>query len=253
MKTNNNRQDSFKLQPFDLGANRMAPGIYLFKVWAPRCQKVRLKLFRPEGDIVLDMDSGEDGYFSRQVSMVSEGMRYCYILDNGCERPDPAARSMPVSPHGPSEVVDPDSFAWTDRRWKGIHLPGQIFYEVHIGTFTAEGTFEAAIRRIPYLGKLGITCVEVMPVARFPGNRNWGYDGTGLYAVHPGYGGPQGLKEFVNACHQSGIAVCLDAVYNHLGPEGNYLREFGPYFTGRYQVPWGEAVNFDGWDCGPVR
>lgn len=252
-KSQNKNQRAIQLKQFDLGANRIGQGIYLFKVWAPRCAKVMLKLFGPTGVAIFGMDREEEGYFSVQVPLVEAGMRYSYVLDNGVERPDPAARSLPVSPHGPSEMVDPESFYWTDQKWKGIDLSGQIFYEVHVGTFTSEGTFAAIIKKVPYLKKLGITCLEIMPVARFPGERNWGYDGTGLYAVQPGYGGSQGLKELVNACHQNGIAVCLDVVYNHLGPEGNYLREFGPYFTGRYQVPWGEAVNFDGWDSDPVR
>ena len=169
-------------------------------------------------------------------------------------RPDPVSRFQPAGVHGPSEVVDPRAFVWTDREWKGRSLKELILYELHVGAFTAAGTFAAILPYLAYLKhELGITAVELMPVAEFPGQRNWGYDGTHLYAPHSAYGGPQGLKTLVNACHEIGLAVVLDVVYNHLGPEGNYLGEYGPYFTERYQTPWGQAVNFDGEDSREVR
>lgn len=238
---------------FDLGANRTGFELYLFKVWAPRCQHMKLKLFRGDRVDIFSMARDADGYFTSTVSGVKAGMRYCYVLDAGQERPDPVSRFLPDGLHKTTEIIDPDDFAWKDKAFKGIAQEGLIVYEAHIGTFTSEGTFEAAITKLPYLKKLGINCLEILPVAQFPGMRNWGYDGANLFAVQKSYGGPIGLKRLVDACHRSGIAVCLDVVYNHFGPEGNYLREFGPYFTNRYQVPWGEAVNFDGWDSDPVR
>lgn len=238
---------------FDLGANYKGRGICSFKVWAPLCGQVTLKLLSSCGDILLPMKKDEEGYFTAETGGVEPGMRYFYLLEQSRERPDPAARSLALGPHGPAEIVDPALFTWTDRDWQGIPLSRAVFYEVHTGTFTPEGTFASIRGKLGYLKSLGVNFLEIMPVARFPGERNWGYDGTGLYAVQPSYGGADGLKALVDACHREGIAVCLDVVYNHLGPEGNYLREFGPYFTSRYQVPWGEAVNFDGWGSTPVR
>jgi maltooligosyltrehalose trehalohydrolase len=188
--------------------------------------------------------TGED--FEGVVPDARPGDLYSLVVNEGKERPDPVSRSQPQGVHGPSQIVDPDSFVWSDRDWKGIPLRDYIFYEIHTGTFTPDGTFEGVISRIRSLKELGITAIELMPVAEFPGNRNWGYDGVDLYAPHSAYGGPLGLKKLVNACHHEGLAVVLDVVYNHLGPEGNYLAEFGPYFTDRYRTPWGEAINFDG-------
>ncbi|KKL07538.1 hypothetical protein LCGC14_2585020, partial [marine sediment metagenome] len=160
---------------------------------------------------------------------------------------------QPKGVHGPSEVVDQNAFGWEDGGWGNIPLEDYVFYELHVGTFTPEGTFEAAIEHIPYLRDLGVTAVELMPVSQFPGTRNWGYDCVYPFSVHEGYGGPEGLKRLVNAFHKEGLAVVLDVVYNHLGPEGNYLGSFGPYFTDRYQTPWGDAINFDGEGSGQVR
>jgi maltooligosyltrehalose trehalohydrolase len=168
-----------------------------------------------------------------------------YQLDGTIERPDPASRLQPEDVHGPSEVVDA-RFTWGESCWWGLPLREYIIYELHVGTFTPDGTFDAIIPHLPDLKALGITAVELMPVAQFPGTRNWGYDGVFPFAVQRSYGGPQGLKRLVDACHQLGLAVVLDVVYNHLGPEGNYLRDFGPYFTERYRTPWGAALNFDG-------
>jgi maltooligosyltrehalose trehalohydrolase len=193
------------------------------------------------------------GYFETDVPNVRTGNRYVYLLDGDKERPDPASRSQPDGVHGPSEVVDPRQFQWTDRHWHGLAREQLIIYELHVGTLTARGTFQAIIPNLEYLRDLGVTAIELMPVAQFPGTRNWGYDGVGLFAPQNSYGGPQGLKQLVNACHQHGIAVILDVVYNHVGPEGNYLADFGPYFTDRYRTPWGPAINYDGPDSDDVR
>jgi maltooligosyltrehalose trehalohydrolase len=164
------------------------------------------------------------------------------------------SRFQPEGVHGPSAIVDISGFSWTDQYWRGLPLRDLVVYELHVGTFTGEGTFTAVIPYLEYLrDEVGVTAIEVMPVAEFPGRRNWGYDGVHLYAPHSAYGGPAGLKTLVNACHEKGMAVVLDVVYNHLGPEGNYLAEYGPYFTDRYETPWGQAVNFDGKDSQEVR
>jgi maltooligosyltrehalose trehalohydrolase len=176
---------------------------------------------------------------------VEPGSLYLYRLNGMKERPDPASRFQPQGVHGPSQVSNP-YFPWEDRGWLGIPLQDHILYELHVATFTPEGTFESIVPHLDELRDLGITAVELMPVAQFPGDRNWGYDGAYPFAVQNSYGGPRGLKKLVNACHQQGLSIILDVVYNHLGPEGNYLRDFGPYFTDRYKTPWGEAINFDG-------
>jgi maltooligosyltrehalose trehalohydrolase len=180
------------------------------------------------------------------------GTLYLYQLRDGIERPDPASRSQPQGVHGPSKVVD-STFAWTDDRWVGIPLDRYIFYELHVGTFTPEGTFDAIVPHLEKLKTLGITAIELMPVGQFPGERNWGYDGVNIYAVQHSYGDAKSLKRLINACHEHGLAVVLDVVYNHMGPEGNYLNDFGPYFTERYHTPWGAALNFDGPHSDHVR
>ena len=192
------------------------------------------------------------GYHSVMAEDVEPGDRYVYRLDDQRERPDPASRFQPEGVHGPSQVVDPH-FPWEDDQWSGLPLQDYILYELHVGTFTPEGTFGAIIPHLDELRELGITAVELMPVAQFPGTRNWGYDAVYPFAVQNSYGGPEGLKRLVNACHGRGIAVVLDVVYNHLGPEGNYLWDFGPYFTDRYKTPWGSAINFDGPHSDSVR
>jgi maltooligosyltrehalose trehalohydrolase len=192
------------------------------------------------------------GYFSAAVEEITPGALYRYYLDGQTERPDPASRFQPQGVHGPSEVVDTD-FAWTDNGWFGIPLEQYVLYELHVGTYTPQGTFDAIIPRINELRDLGITAIELMPVAQFPGNRNWGYDGVYPFAVQNSYGGPAALKRLVDACHQHGMAVVLDVVYNHLGPEGNYLADFGPYFADLYRTPWGQAINFDGPQSDNVR
>lgn len=192
-------------------------------------------------------------YFETDVPDAQIGDRYVYILDGNKERPDPASRSQPDGVHGPSEVIDAHQFQWTDRHWHGLFREHLVIYEVHVGTLTDKGTFQAIVPHLKYFRDLGVTAIELMPVAQFPGARNWGYDGVGLFAPQNTYGGSQGLKALVNACHEHGLAVILDVVYNHFGPEGNYLGDFGPYFTDRYRTPWGSAINYDGPDSDAVR
>jgi maltooligosyltrehalose trehalohydrolase len=187
-----------------------------------------------------------DGEDFELVLPGAPGDLYSFHFDDGRVRPDPVSRSQPRGVHGPSQIIDPDAFVWSDQNWKGVALSDYILYELHVGTFTPEGTFASAISKLGHLKDLGITAVELMPVGEFPGARNWGYDQVDLYAPHSAYGGPAGLKRLVDACHQLGLAVVLDVVYNHLGPEGNYLGEFAPYFTDQYQTPWGRAINYDG-------
>jgi maltooligosyltrehalose trehalohydrolase len=237
----------------ELGSRPDERGGVSFAVWAPRCDRVEIKLLKNGRVKFFLMQRDSQGYFRMRIPTAVPGDRYFYHLDRKDDRPDPASRYQPEGVHGPSQIIDPRSFRWSDSGWKGIPYPGLIFYELHVGTFTRAGTFDAAIRKIPYLKKLGITCVELMPVAQFPGKRNWGYDGVGLYAVQNSYGGPDALKRFVNACHRAGLAVCLDVVYNHLGPEGNYLHGYGPYFTAKYHTPWGDALNYDDEGNGGVR
>lgn len=190
------------------------------------------------------MQYADDGHFALQA-FARAGDRYSYIVDENKPVADPVSRLLPEGVHGPTEIVDPESFAWNDANWRGLPLRDYVIYELHVGTFTPEGTFDAVIEKLPYLKKLGITIIEIMPVAAFPGVRNWGYDGVSPYAVQAGYGGPDGLKRLVNAAHKTGLGVMLDVVYNHFGNEGNYLRFFGPYFTDRHTTPWGEAINYD--------
>ncbi len=222
-----------------------------FTVWAPLAQQVTVHIVAPQ-DRVAPMQRDERGYFHATVEDVAPGSRYVYCIDDGKERPDPASRLQPDGVHQASQVVDP-AFAWADAHWNGILLRDYVVYEVHVGTFTPDGTFDAIIPQLPQLKELGVTAIELMPAAAFPGERNWGYDGVYLFAIQQSYGGPDGLKRLVNACHQQGIAVVLDVVYNHLGPEGNYLWDYGPYFTDHYKTPWGSALNFDGAYSDEVR
>ena len=232
-----------------LGASLLPSGV-TFRVWAPRCQAMDVVV---DGRAVEALVPREGGLFEARLEGAAEGARYKYRLDGTRYRPDPASRFQPEGIHGPSVVVDPNRFVWTDQEFAG-HAPGDlVFYEIHVGAFTAAGTFEAIILHLPRLVDLGITALELMPVAEFPGSRNWGYDGVHLFAPQSTYGGPRGLRRLVDACHARGLSVFLDVVYNHLGPEGNYLAEYGPYFTDRYSTPWGPAVNFDGAGCEGVR
>ncbi len=234
-----------------LGAVWSPEGSCNFLLWAPNAEKVDLHIIHPS-DRTIPMQPLEAGYFSAGVDEIAPGTLYRYSLNGQTERPDPASRFQPQGVHGPSEVMATD-FAWTDQGWLGIPLERYVVYELHVGTFTPQGTFQAIIPRITELKDLGITAIELMPVAQFPGRRNWGYDGVYPYAVQNSYGGPAALKRLVNACHQQGIAVVLDVVYNHLGPEGNYLADFAPYFADSYRTPWGRALNFDGPQSDNVR
>jgi maltooligosyltrehalose trehalohydrolase len=234
-----------------LGAAMVGKDLAKFLVWAPVAETVDVRLFGSR-QRVLPLERIAEGYFGGVFGDVPPGTRYKYRLNGKAELPDPASRSQPEGVHGPSEITS-EEFHWSDHEWRGIPLGDCIFYELHVGTFTREGTFDAAIAQLDYLAQLGITAVELMPVAQFPGDRNWGYDGVYPFAVQKSYGGPAGLKRFVDAAHAKGLAVVLDVVYNHLGPEGNYLAQFGPYFTDRYHTPWGLAVNFDGPASGAVR
>jgi maltooligosyltrehalose trehalohydrolase len=194
------------------------------------------------------------GYFAGLAPGVGPGARYRYQLDGRSAFPDPASRFQPEGPHGPSEVIDPAPFRWTDASWRGLRLEAQVFYELHVGAFTTDGSWAAAARELPRLADLGITAVEIMPVADFPGRFGWGYDGVNLFAPTRLYGRPDDFRGFVNKAHQLGLGVLLDAVYNHLGPDGNYLGQFArAYVTERHHTPWGPAPNYDGPDAGPVR
>jgi len=236
-----------------LGAVPLGGGRTSFRVWAPRAERVRLRLLAG-GDPgrVRDLRREPRGYWRLIVEDAPPGTRYLLRLDDGPELPDPASRSQPLGVHGPSAVVARD-FPWTDADWRGPLLEEYVFYELHVGTFMPAGTFDAVIPQLDRLRALGVTCVEIMPVAQFPGERNWGYDGVFPFAAQASYGGPEGLRRLVNACHAHGLAVCLDVVYNHLGPEGNYTPEFGPYLNARYRTPWGGAMNFDDAGSDEVR
>ena len=232
-----------------LGARVVEPGRTEFRVWAPLRAQVEVHVVAPY-ERRLPLQRSEFGYHEGLLD-VGAGARYWFSLD-GTDRPDPASRLQPEGVHGPSEIVAAE-FEWHDSQWQGIGLAGLVVYELHVGTFTGEGTFEAIIPRLEELQQLGVTALELLPIAQFPGDRNWGYDGVDLGAAHAAYGGPIGLKRLVDACHAHGMALFLDVVYNHLGPEGNYLSQFGPYFTDRYKTPWGMAVNFDGAHSDHVR
>ena len=225
-----------------------------FSVWAPLAEVITVVVATgaSAGEYAL-APTGERGTWEMEVPGVRAGDRYGYRVNGGEPRPDPISRSQPDGVHGLSAVVDPEAFVWRDERWQGHSLSDFVIYELHVGTFTPEGTFDAAAERLPELLSLGITAIELMPVAEFPGARNWGYDGVQHYAPHHAYGGPDGLRRLVNAAHGHGIGVVLDVVYNHVGPEGNYLDLFGPYFTEVYRTPWGRALNFDGAGSDGVR
>ncbi len=235
-----------------IGAIPLADDSWHFSVWAPKQEQVSLHVFGDK-EQVARMEKDERGYHRANLSNLATGDRYLYRLDDAHEHPDPASRFQPEEVHGPSQLVDLRAFEWSDSNWKGRPLGTSIFYELHVGTYTPEGTFEAIIGRLPELADLGVTTIEVMPVAQFPGARNWGYDGVYLFAPQNSYGGPCALQKLVDAAHACGLAMALDVVYNHLGPEGNYLGEYGPYFTGKYRTPWGQAINFDDTQSDAVR
>ena len=211
-------------------------------VWAPAAQTVELHL--PDQDRLVGMIPVPGGWWTAPFDL-EPGTDYAFRVDGSPNRPDPRSALQPDGVHGPSRTVDPDTWRWTDQNWAGRDLRGSVIYELHVGTFTPEGTLDAAVSRLGHLVDLGVDIVELMPLAAFPGKAGWGYDGVGLWAVHEAYGGPDALARFVDAAHNAGIGVCLDVVYNHLGPSGNYLSVFGPYFTPAHHTPWGEAVNYD--------
>jgi len=232
-----------------IGAHYLGNKKCEFVVWAPLLERMEVSIAAPLPRVVA-LQRDEEGYFSVILDDVPSGTKYFYKV-GGNLRPDPASYDQPDDVLGASCVVDHAHFEWQDTQWKGIALKNMIIYELHIGTFTHEGTFEAAIKQLDDLAELGITAVEIMPVAQFPGNRNWGYDGVYPFAVQHSYGGPEGFKKFVDACHRLGLAVILDVVYNHLGPEGNFLPEYMPVFTDKYRTPWGKAINYDdAYSCG---
>lgn len=237
-----------------IGASPDPNGVH-FRVWASNASHAEVVLYdgeRETGLFALDREAG--GYFAGHLAGLGPGGRYMYRLDSGEPRPDPASRSQPDGVHGASQVVDPSAFAWTDGAWHGIAIEDATIYELHVGTATDVGTFDALIERLDDLRGLGVTAIELMPVADFPGERNWGYDGVCLFAPARAYGGPEALRRLVDAAHARGLAVLLDVVYNHLGPDGNYLRQFSQeYFTDRHTTPWGDALNFDAPGSASVR
>src|SRR4051794_6653108 len=231
--------------------------MHCFAVWAPSAQSVDLELTAPDGSRSVPMQRSEGGWWRLPSVSPEHGWDYAYRVDGGDPTPDPRSAWLPAGVDGPSRVFDASRHAWHDAGWRGPRdgrgTLGGVIYELHVGTFTPEGTLDAAAERLDALVDLGVDVVELMPLAAFPGTNGWGYDGVQPYAVHDPYGGPEALQRFVDACHGRGLGVCLDVVYNHLGPEGNYLRSFGPYFTGLHDTPWGEAVNLDDEDAAEVR
>jgi maltooligosyltrehalose trehalohydrolase len=259
---------------YPIGAEVTPEGVH-FRVWAPKRRRVEV-VIEPAptrtttptpppnsqsrdrkgavAPIHITLQPEANGYFSALVPQAQAGSCYRFLLDGAGPFPDPASRFQPDGPHRPSQVIDPSIFSWGDAAWPGVPLEGQIIYEMHIGTFTREGTWQAARRELPELARLGITVLEVMPVACFPGRFGWGYDGVLWFSPVALYGTPDDFRGFVDDAHRLGIGVILDAVYNHVGPDGNYLKEFSDdYFTTRYSNEWGEAINFDGENSAPVR
>lgn len=212
-------------------------------LWAPMAKEVAINLI--SRNLQLPLEKDDFGYWMLETGQIAVGETYNFILDMEKELPDPASKAQPEGVHGYSEVVDLKAFPWTDHSWQNLPLEEYILYELHIGTFSSEGTFAGLERKLGYLKSLGINAIEIMPIVQFPGTRNWGYDGVYPFAVQNSYGGAKGLQQLINTCHENGLAVVLDVVYNHLGPEGNYLPEYGPYFTEKYNTPWGKAINFD--------
>lgn len=242
------KKKSWKL---NLGATVEGNGVS-FRVWAPACRQVEVLIDGAENSIFLKASSG--GYFNGRVSGIGHGTEYRYRLNKQEVVPDPCSRFQSAGPFGPSMVVDPQHFKWSDQTWKGVSLHGQVIYEMHIGTFTQEGTFDAAARELPELKRLGIGLIEVMPIADWPGRWNWGYDGVNYYAPTRCYGDEEALKRFVNLAHKLGIGVILDVVYNHFGPDGNFLSKFSPWYVSKkHHSEWGSSPNFDGPHSEEVR
>lgn len=219
------------------------------RVWAPNANKIELQIRNSRSA----MTKNPNNWWTAEVPLVEHGDDYAFILDDGQPIPDPRSPWQPNGVFGASRIFDHNKFSWQDTAWQAPPLTSAIVYELHVGTFSAEGTFDGIINHLEFLKNLGITHIEIMPINGFSGSRGWGYDGVNLYAPNETYGGPDGFKRLVNACHNMGLAVILDVVYNHLGPEGNYLAHFGPYFTDRYTSPWGKTINFDGQESNEVR
>lgn len=239
------------------GVNLLSEGRARARVWAPACKSIDFVVDPRDGGVstpssdaaqrIVPLDREADGFFSGVIPGISAGTRYWYRLDGNRLRPDPVSRYQPDGPHGPSAVIDPSAYRWSDAGWKGVGRDGQVLYEMHVGTFTPAGTWRAALAELEELARLGVTIVEMMPVADFAGRFGWGYDGVNLYAPTRLYGTPDDLRAFVDRAHAVGLGVILDVVYNHFGPDGNYLAEFSPdYFTDRYTNDWGRAINFEG-------
>ncbi len=235
----------------NLGASWDPEGVS-FCVWAPKCKQIDVVL--QHNHQMISLEKKEDGYFWGRSSPLESGTLYCYRLDEDKEYPDPCSRFQPEGPHGPSMIVDPHRYQWHDQDWKGLTMKGQVIYELHIGTFTSEGTFDAAIKELPELKRLGITVIEVMPIAEFPGRWNLGYDGVDLFAPTHLYGDHEAFKRFVDQAHSIGLGVILDVVYNHFGPDGNYTAQYSPYYLSqKYTTDWGDVINFDGIGSKEVR
>jgi len=243
-----------RMHSMPFGAQVLDDGKVRFRLWAPAAREVALCLEDEGTGAELPMAAAAAGWFMLETAAARAGSRYRYRIDGGMKVPDPASRFNPDDVHGPSEVVDAARSAWQDANWRGRAWEDAVIYELHVGTFSAQGTYEGVIERLDYLKKLGVTAIELMPVADFPGSRNWGYDGTLLFAPDSRYGRPEQLKQLVQAAHARGLMVLLDVVYNHFGPDGNYLHVYAPqFFTERHHTPWGAAINFDGADSRVVR
>jgi maltooligosyltrehalose trehalohydrolase len=234
------------------GAECRDDGGVRLRLWAPKAQRVSVSLERSQSTLAMAKLDG--GWFELGVGDARPGDRYKYLIDGAMEVPDPASRFQPADVHGPSEIVDPDAFVWNDENWQGRPWEEAVIYELHVGAFTPEGTFAGVEKKLDYLADLGVTAIELMPVSDFPGRRNWGYDGVLPYAPDSSYGRPEDLKRLVQSAHERSLMVLLDVVYNHFGPDGNYLRAYAPqFFTDRHRTPWGDAINFDGPDSRTVR
>lgn len=236
-----------------LGAFPLPDGSWQFRVWAPHHEQVELEVIRDGETEYRSMQRQVDGFHDVICRDLGPGMRYKYRLSGSVSRPDPASRFQPTGVHTASELVDPSSYAWADGGWRGVPKEDLVIYELHLGTFTERGTYTAAIERLNELAELGVTAVELMPLAQSAGHWNWGYDGVDFFAPHRSYGTPDELRRFVDAAHAAGLAVIVDVVYNHFGPEGNYLADFGPYLSQQHMTTWGAAPNFDGLDAARVR
>jgi malto-oligosyltrehalose trehalohydrolase len=235
------------------GAECREDGSVRFRLWAPKAQRVSVSLENKQSGS-LSMAKLDGGWFELIVGDAAPGDRYKYLIDDATEVPDPASRFQPADVYGPSEIVDPNAFDWSDENWQGRDWEDAVIYELHVGAFSPAGTFAGAAEKLDYLADIGVTAVELMPVSDFPGKRNWGYDGVLPYAPDGSYGRPEDLKRLIQSAHEKGLMIFLDVVYNHFGPDGNYLREYAPqFFTDRHRIPWGEAINFDGGDSRTVR